>query len=447
MFRIDSQRSTAVPSTGLNPRGKEGGAPSEDLPAKKPALALDSVAIKHEKGGLFHSLSDLVHKAKEALEEGGERLVNGVSTIGHAVQDEIEGGIEQIKQVAQAFEEGGSFAQVITKAGLGVQYGDFKTRVVEDNPSDVNRTSAEESRAAAAALKANSAAEQAALSKLGSNERKSYEAIAKTLGDSPTAALALQTMLLDGRLPGHKDLEGKATLLEQLKGLATQPLAKGVDRGQLMNDVVREVENPVRIDQQDVNTCGATTGQILLVRKSPAEYVRLISGLASPEGSVKAAGGATLRRAEDWQADNDGNRSVSSRLIQPPLMQIGQTFPGEKYHNTTDIGTVGPFTDPFSQGLLGFGGARIFSQLTGVHYEDHTFFRGTRTENWERVHKALDQGKGPIPVCISWDDGGHFVQIDRIKDGQVHYTNPWGQRERMSEAEFVAHMFEAQIPR
>lgn len=447
MPRIDAQRSSHVPSASVSTREKEAAASSEAPSPKKPALPSDSVAIKHGRGGFFHGLSDLVHKAKNALENGGERLAEGISNMEHAVTKELEGGVEHLKQAANAIEEGGPFAQVISKVGMGVVYADFKTRVIEDDPSDVNHASPQENRSASEALKANAPAEKAALAHLSPKDRASYEAIAKTVQAHPPAARALQAMLIDGRLPGDKDMQGKVTLLGQLHALATNPLASGVDRGELVNAVVREVENPVRINQKQMNTCGATTAQILLTRKSPAEYVRVIGGLASPEGTVKAAGGTTLWRAADWQSTNDGDRSVSSRLLQPPLMQLGQTFPGEIYHNAKDIGTVGPFTDSISEGLLGVGAARIFSKLLGSPYENHTFLRGTRTENWDRVKDALADGKGPIPVDMTWGDAGHFVQIDRIAAGQVHYTNPWGQRERMSEAEFIAHLCEAQIPK
>lgn len=330
---------------------------------------------------------------------------------------------------------------------MGVKMTSIKDkRNVYDNPSDVNDPQPGEQATALQQIKADKAKEEAALAKLSAADRKRYEALATQVENRPMSRRALQQMLLDGRLPGEKPLKGEGTLLSQLEGLLTQPLAKGIDRGQLLGEVISEVENPVRINQHSVGTCGATTAQILLVRKNPAEYVRLVSGLATPKGEVTMAGGGLLNRHSDWDDNGDGGRSISSRLIQPPLMDEAEPLPGDNYDNSEDRNNWGPI--PLWSGLGGGGEAEILSKLLNKPYDNKTFFHWNRDARWSEVKQLLADQKGPVPVALAWGDNGsgHFVQIDKIEDGKVHYTNPWGSREWIPEADFKAHVTMAQVP-
>jgi hypothetical protein len=337
------------------------------------------------------------------------------------------------------------------KAGwlvFGVSFEDFKTRKVVDDPGDVNRPDWDEIEKAKKEIKSRAAEEKAALDKLSPEQKKQYETLAKLSEGRPLSRWALQSLLLGGKLTGEKALRGEKTLLEELDRLATQSLGDGINREEIVSDLIAEIENPVRINQQGKGTCVATTAQILLTRKHPAEYARIVADLARPVGEAKTAKGGTLKRNKDWADSSDAGRSVPSRLIQPALMDMGQMLPQPilDYDNTKDKTVLGPI--PLAGGLTGGGSATINTELQNRDYDSHTFFHWNRNSKWNTVKEALAQGKGPIPCGLVWGTGGgHQLQIDKVENGTVHYTNPWGQLETMDEAEFKAHIMNAEIPK
>ena len=87
-----------------------------------------------------------------------------------------------------------------------------------------------------------------------------------------------------GALDGARSLAGNEALIEQFDRLARMPLAAGLDRTRLLSDIVVRVDDPGKIDQGYQNTCTVTTLEYLLASRHPAEYVRLVAGLASPQG-------------------------------------------------------------------------------------------------------------------------------------------------------------------
>lgn len=362
----------------------------------------------------------------------------------------LKSGWNAIKRLPS--EAWGAVKQVPQKAehlAFGADTTAFKTRQVVDDPGDANAPADDELRAASAELKANQSEESAAITKLAPGDRRRYEAVQSLTTDDALAQRALQKMLLDGRLAA-KSLVGDAPMLDSLERLATGPLAEGVDRRSVVQQVLAEAENPVRINQMGKLTCGATTATILVARKDPAEFVRLIAGLASPNGQVTLKGGATLQRRPDWQADNDGGRALTARLLQPALMNLAEPLPGDSYDNAKDYDRWGPVPLPFSGGLLASAQAKLDRQLTGDDYDARTVFRWNRDARWNEVKEALAKGKASVPVGVKWNIGdgtfGHFVQVDKVENGQVSITNPWGQRETYSEAEFKAHLTDVELP-
>lgn len=440
--------------------------PQEDSDQKQaiPTTA-DSAELKAAPAA-GSSLSDLVAKAKEASGQTAAakpehsegllgRLWGGVKHEASAIEHGVGNALNEAGSLAKSAGSGiggffGGIGDEYGKLVVGASNAQFKTRRIENDPSDVNHPDSREVDQSRSDLETNAPSEQAAVAKLSASDQQKYQAIADQAQSNPMARRELQKMLLDGRLPGAKDLQGQGTLLDQLNTLSTEKLADGVDRKQLVNDVLGEVENPVRIDQQQKATCGATTAQILLARKHPAEYVRLINDLARPEGQAKMAGGDTLKRVDDWANANDSGRSVSSRLLQPALMNeaAGSTFPGASYNNSSDKDkelflSVG-------SGMTDGGSAKINSQLEGVRFESDGFHPWNRDGNWNRLKEVLGQGKGPIPVSLQFNVNGsafgHFVQVDKIEQGRVYYTNPWGAQESLSEEEFKSHVTGMQIP-
>ena len=127
---------------------------------------------------------------------------------------------------------------------------------------------------------------------LPKDQKDQYLALTQELKGStdPVARLSLQTMLIDGKLDPK--------VLSGLSGLLTQPMAPGVDRHQLIADLTNELADPSNIRQGRHSTCGAVSTSMMLLQQNPAEYVRAVAGLASPEGTVTLESGAKLNRVD-----------------------------------------------------------------------------------------------------------------------------------------------------
>ena len=390
--------------------------------------------------------------ADEAMNEAAS-LTSRATATGKGALASAENGLHWL--LGEAKQGFTAFSHGVQGLVYGVSFKPFQTRVVTDDPSDANHPDSEDLQQAQQETQAYAAAETAAVAMLSPGDQKKYAALVALFGPTatnptgfPLARRALQQMLLAGTLTGQKDLAGGNRLLDNLSILATEPLASGIDRATIVSQTAIEVQNPARIDQQAKGTCVATTGGIVLARLHPSEYVRLIAGLASPSGQVKMAGGDTLTRVSDWNDDNDGDRTISQRLLAPALMNAGQ-FPLFHYDNSTDHDKIGPI--PLGGGLMASGSAHINSELEGHPYDAHTVFFFDRSADWNEVKRALAAGKGPIPVGVMWSDsdgnvGGHELQVDKVENGTVSYLNPWGQYETMSEAEFEKHLTDAEIP-
>jgi hypothetical protein len=303
-----------------------------------------------------------------------------------------------------------------------------------NDAADTNPTSARH-KAAAAQVEANQALEEEALKNLSTEDQKKYEAVKQTCVDQndPVAELALQKMLLEGKLPGAKDLQGGSTTLDHLAKLAdtNTPLAEGVDRNQLVTDLVQEIATPSSIAQRNRGTCAPTTIAIDLAMNNPAEYVRIASGLASPEGKVTLAGGQELVREEGTAAPDGTPRSVSQRLMGSAFMEFSN---GKRdYENSTGKG-AGAWADDLDP---------LFE---AVYNRDMSAERldtpEKRAQAMNTIADELASGQN-VPVALEWGGGGdayHKVLVTGTEtvDGKeyVKYINPWGREERMEASEF-----------
>ncbi|MEB3224138.1 MAG: hypothetical protein VKS61_18850 [Candidatus Sericytochromatia bacterium] len=324
---------------------------------------------------------------------------------------------------------------------LGPMVQEFTSRRVVDDP-DTRWASVPDLRAAQARLAGNGAAVAEAVRQLGARA-EAYEALTGALADDVMARDALQRMLLDGRLTGPRDHLGAGDLLDHLARLQRGPLAPGLTAKALISHLVEEAENPTKLAQEGKGTCVATTATIVLARKSPAEYARLVADLARPEGTSVAAGGATLTRSPDWQAEDDGGRTPSVRLLQPALMELGNG--PVRYDNGRDRHAIGRWA-VLPGGLGTFGADRVLEALTGEAWRTVPLVnRLTRSWAFEKVRATTAAGRS-VPVGVMWEGGGHKILVDAIKGDTVHFTNPWGQRETMGVAEFRANMMDANLP-
>lgn len=353
---------------------------------------------------------------------------------------------------------------------------------------------------------ANAALEAAAREALAPAERTRFDAVARALGAEPTARLALQLLLIDGKLPGAPDRVG-GSLLAGLAGL-TAPGAThdALPAAALIADLVQEIHLPSAISQQEAATCTATTLQILLARSAPAEYVRLVAGLAGPAGTARLANGDMLVREpgteralpflttdQGQEVETADTRSGPARLFQGAVMEYANGEAGydpqrERHTN----GRSGMAPDMLARALAGLGRppAKIHDLTEGTEAraaEVSRLLAAARAEKdpakaaelsvqamagYEAITKevadrrqamlddvtaALARGEA-VPIGVSgWRGvevapgdlryvGAHALLATRVEGDFIHYVNPHGTEERMNKAAFLQRVGAALIP-
>jgi LysM repeat protein len=291
-----------------------------------------------------------------------------------------------------------------------------------------------------------------------------------------------------GQIALHELLtRGKLTpsLLDALQGLANDRLDPKIDQRQLVSQALIELNDPVSISQKSRGTCAPTSVQILIALREPQVYVGLLRGLASPSGLAKLPNGAEIRREADWSYDNDGGRSIPSRLLQPALMEFANG--DADYDNTNDM-DVDPKTHQTTpSGLDGPGAAKLLTavmegapayQTLGVTYNpdlDASVSQGL-DDNIESPrdllmlledNRAIDAKSqdallaqlaahatpaDPVYCTMIYTlrpsvggVGFHAILVTGVKDDHVSYINPWGQEESLPAAVFKRAIVSANV--
>jgi hypothetical protein len=319
-----------------------------------------------------------------------------------------------------------------------------EAEVIRD-PAEANRESEELQAKAAVEVKANADLEAQKLARLSAADRAKYDAVARTCADDPAARLSLQMMLFDGRLPGSTPSAGGENLLSELHRTATEPVADGIDRDSLVSDMVQEIYDPASISQKGKGTCAATSTMISVARDDPAEYARLVRGLASPEGRVTMRNGDSIRREEGTAHDDGSQRTQSERLLAATLMEYGKKWLG--YSNDSDTHFGG------GSGLSVDDTDRILQGLTGKKWDARTASNDDKARELAKdMEEALEDG-GAVLAGLDWGaadsgktHGRHKVLVTGMTDDTVTYINPWGQEERMPRDEFERRLNNANLP-
>jgi hypothetical protein len=224
-----------------------------------------------------------------------------------------------------------------------------------------------------------------------------------------------------------------------------------------MRSVLQEIAFPEDIGQYARSTCAPATVQMLLAIQNPDQYVAVVADLASPEGRVRRenlAASAQIVREADTLADDRSGRSLSSRLLQPALMEWGNG--ADDYDNQTDQSS-GLFTR--YGGLSENGAVRLTDALFGKGSHRMTVVVEKRLLFWdsqaylERPEfltqlEAAVKGGAPVPTGLQWGDSGHKVLTTRIdRDQQLAYfLNPWGELNTLPLAEFERRVDSASMP-
>jgi hypothetical protein len=328
--------------------------------------------------------------------------------------------------------------------------GDQGSTVVLDSENansadDVNQNS-KRFQDATGLVKANTLLETEALKKLSAAEQNQYKTVRAQLNADPVAQLALQTMLLEGKLPGAKELGGdkKDTTLSNLNVLATQELAPGIDRAQLVADVTQELAVPEGISQGYKGTCAPTTLEIQLAQNNPAEYVRLITGLSSKEGTIVTVRGDTLKREDDWNHASGTDRTLSQQLLAPALMELANGT--DNYDNSEDENQRNYRLFSIGDGS-GLSVEQVDRALESLYGKDFTFSNVNSDKDRKGAMDLLQaetKAGRSVTVALDWGKGSHKVLVTgfEMRGGVEHvrYINPWGQVEVLPRKEFETRL-------
>lgn len=283
--------------------------------------------------------------------------------------------------------------------------------------------------------------EEAALAKLPPADRAAYGQVANLVETDAEGRSALQNLILSGKLASSPAAADGKSALSHLAQLSTQPLGENISRQKLVAHMLEELDDPTKIYQGNNNTCVPASVAILMARRHPAELVRLISGLASPGGTVRLASGESIRRHEDWRAP-DGGRTIGQALLQPALMSYGVAWESLAYDNSRDRLSDG------GNGLSAEEANVVFQGVTNraatvVQFYDN---RAGVDAAIDHIAKATAQGM-PVPVGVTWTGSkGHKVLVEKIEKDRVYYTNPYGTQEYMTLTEFRKRITNANLP-
>jgi hypothetical protein len=316
----------------------------------------------------------------------------------------------------------------------------------------VYRESPQAARDAGRFLADNQPAFQTALQQLSPELRVPLAGIYAAMAGRPAGQAAFAKLVLGGALTTGPD---HAAVLENLAGMATQPLAPGVDRARLLADVVQDLQKPESITQGTRESCECASRQNQMALTTPGEYTRLIAALAAPGGEVVLADGhSVLRRSADWSApelpeSKDTRRSLTGMLFQPAGANLAlQHMHGPHYHynNKTDrnIGPNGKVyvsPDGLHNGLTNPEFAFLCGALAGKPHGYTVRVLHPDAPVSERRRAAADAYRslahGHAIQVLTQDYGGHLVTLVPGNDHRIHLYNPVdGVHESLSQATF-----------
>lgn len=320
-------------------------------------------------------------------------------------------------------------------------------------------------------------------------EQGQFKALFEGMGDRPEGQLALQQLLLEGKLTVASKADPSRDLIGALYDLSNRELDPVIAQQKplFQAQLYQELADPVAVGQHHKGTCAATaSGQILWSMKAPTDYVDFVAQLASPRGKATLPDGTQVTRPADWRSGNDRSpnaellpgmprnlgRSIPSQLVEPVFMQVAYGD-AVRYSNTTDK-RMSP-ADPGVQ--RGGGGQNVVESshlmealFPGINYTpvlvSNTSTRdfvetrnkisgnGDREFAWTKDHileYLADNATpdNPVRASVNYElSGGHAILVTRVGpdpkarsskaggESWVSYINPWGQYETQRQSAF-----------
>lgn len=301
---------------------------------------------------------------------------------------------------------------------------------------------------ATAALPTLRQGEAAALAQLSPVEQARYATVSATL-QNPLEHAALIELLAEGAL-GSRDSKG-GTLLSTLATLAAPSgtvLSPSLSPETLVRQLTLELAQPSRINQGNSNLCGATAIGVLLASTRPAEYARVVAGLASPAGTVELANG-TLSRIEGTdgrEPPGRWERSLPQRLLAPALTDFGNgALLG--YDNATDLNTL--LGLPLFPGALPSAVSRMLEGVLGLEStSEGSLVMSPDAQALERAVSTIDRVPVPALMHFGARELGdlHWVLLQAADAAEVSFVNSAGSEQHMPRAEFTERLQALVLP-
>lgn len=265
---------------------------------------------------------------------------------------------------------------------------------------------------------------------LAADRQEMVDRLREVIGDDYAANAALVRLLASGRFHAGK-------LLPNLAALATKKrhpelvLQGGIDSDLLLQQTIRHVDNPLRVQQGlGRGTCGAGVIQYLLLRRDAAEFVRLIEGITGFTGQATLRSGRTLTLPRTAIPRDASERVDIDRLFQSTIMNHATAMSWLfDYDNAKDDESFWAAVQGNSQMPL-WGFCSMFEDIMGQKRSTISVL-GRSVENLAQVIETeVDQGER-VPIILRFNSL-HWLNIDGIvrgANGQVSswiLRNPWG---------------------
>lgn len=278
-------------------------------------------------------------------------------------------------------------------------------------------------------LAALTSAEKAELAKLTATAQEQFRQLRKTI-ESYTSTARKEADRGSRALLRQGKFSESAQLLPELNKLtAISTLPSGwslsVALPLLIGNVLYNLAFPETINQGGTDrlggqadpTCFSASTQILLARRFPATYVRLVGQLATTNKATFAGG------------DSIGPLTFVSTNLYRSLESVLLQTAFDTYFNTT-AQTGGNYQpgDELKLHRQLFGAKRPPRYATWMSQASKTkafrkafIEKGGNTRTWEIVNLCTGN---PATSC-----GNHSVVLTRVKGGRVYFYNPWANEE------------------
>lgn len=265
---------------------------------------------------------------------------------------------------------------------------------------------------------------------LAADRQEMIGRVREVIGDDYAANAALARILAAGRFHAGK-------LLPNLLALATKKrhpelmLQGGIDSDLIVKQTIRHVDNPLRVQQGlGRGTCGAGVIEYLLLRRDPAEFVRLIEGITGFNGQATLRSGRTLTLPRTAIVRDESERVDIDRLFQSTIMNHATAMSWLfDYDNAKDDESFWAAASGNSQMPL-WGFSSMFEDIIGESRTTISVLGRSAEKVAESIAAETDQGER-VPVILRFTSL-HWLNVDRIvrgTDGRVSswiLRNPWG---------------------